>query len=83
MVMTRRKAFQTDRELDITRADNVLYLEICELGIEAELLDDSGVFSRRQARILELSVDIKHWTPDGLTVLRFGASDYHLARSED
>ena len=50
--MTRRKAFETDWELDIARADDVLDLEIRELGVEAELLDDTCVFTRRQSRIL-------------------------------
>lgn len=50
--MTRRKAFKTNWELDIARADNVLDLEIRELGVKAELLDDSCVFARRQARVL-------------------------------
>ena len=54
--MTRCKAFETNRELDIARADNVLDLEIRELGVEAELLDDSCVFTRRQARVLERGV---------------------------
>ena len=54
--MTRRKTLQTDRELDIARADNVLDLEVRELGVEAKLLDDSCVFTRRQARVLERAV---------------------------
>lgn len=58
MVMTRRKAFKTNWELDIARADNILDLEIRELSIKAELLDDSGVFARRQARILERGVSM-------------------------
>ena len=51
--MTRCKAFKTDWELDVARADDVLDLEISELGIEAELLNDSCVFARRQARVLK------------------------------
>ena len=56
VVMTRRKAFKTDGELDIARAHNVLNLEISKLGIEAKLLDDPCVFTRRQARVLERGV---------------------------
>lgn len=52
MVMTRSKAFKTDWELDVARADNVLDLEIRKLGIKAELLDDTCVLARRQARVL-------------------------------
>ena len=52
VVMTRRKAFKTDWELDIARADNVLDLEIRELSVEAKLLNDTCVFPRGQARIL-------------------------------
>ena len=51
--MTRRKTFKADRELDIARADDVLNLEIRELGVKAKLLDDSCVFTRRQSRVLE------------------------------
>ena len=52
VVMTRRKAFETNWELDIAGADNVLDLEIRELSVEAKLLDDTCVFTRRQSRIL-------------------------------
>ena len=52
VVVTRRKAFETNWELDIARADNVLDLEIRELSVEAKLLNDTCVFTRRQARIL-------------------------------
>ena len=51
--MTRRKAFKTNWELDVARADDVLDLEISELSVEAEFLNDSCVFARRQARVLE------------------------------
>ena len=52
-VMPAGQAFETDRELDIARADDVLNLEVKELGIEAELLDDPGVFHRSQATTIE------------------------------
>ena len=53
VVMARRKTFETDREFDIARADDVLDLEVRELGIKAELLNNSCVLARRQARVLE------------------------------
>lgn len=59
VVMPRRKAFKTDWELDIARADDILDLEIRELSVKAEFLNDSCVFARRQARVLGRSVS-KH-----------------------
>src|SRR5262249_40166655 len=67
VVMLARQAFEADRELDVARADNVLDLKVRKLGVEAELLDDAGVFARRELRV----------------VLRLGTSDDHLARRED
>lgn len=67
VVVTRSKTFETDRELDITGADNVLDLEIRKLCVEAELLDDTGIFARGQLGI----------------VLRLGASNNHLAGCKD
>ena len=52
VVVTGRKTFETNWKLDIARADNVLDLEIRELSVEAKLLNDTCVFTRRQARIL-------------------------------
>ena len=43
IVMTRCKTFQADRELDITRADDVLDLKVRELCVEAELLDYASI----------------------------------------
>jgi len=37
------QTLQPDRELDVARSDDVLNLELGELGVEAELLDDSSV----------------------------------------
>lgn len=56
VVMTRRKAFETDWELDIARADDILDLEIRELSVEAELLNDSCIFARCQARVLKKGI---------------------------
>lgn len=65
--MAEGQSFQTDGELDITRSDNVLDLELLKLGVESEFLDDSCVLSRRQSRI----------------VLRLRTSDDHLSRGKD
>ena len=46
VVMTAGKTFETDRKLDIAGADDVLDLEIRELGVEAKLLDDTSIFAR-------------------------------------
>lgn len=61
------KTFKSDGELDIARPDNVLNLELSKLSIEAELLDNTGVFARGEAGV----------------VLRFGAGNDHLARRKD
>jgi hypothetical protein len=66
-VMACGKTFQADRELDVAGADNVLDLEVGELGIEAELLDDTSVLAGSQLRV----------------VFGLGTSDDHLARGED
>ena len=67
VVMLGGKAFQADRELDVAGADNVLDLEVGELGIEAELLDDTGIFAGRKLRI----------------IFRLCTGNHHLARGED
>ena len=67
VVVTRGQSLQTDRELDIARADDILNLEIGELGIEAELLDDTGVLARGKLRV----------------IFRLGTGHDHLARGED
>jgi len=46
VMMARSKTFKTDWKLDIARADDVLDLEVGELGIESELLNDSRILSR-------------------------------------
>lgn len=45
IVMAGRKTFQTNGELDVAGADNVLDLEVGELCIEPELLDDASILS--------------------------------------
>jgi len=67
VVMLGRKTLQADGELDVARTDNVLDLEVGELGVEAELLDDARVLARGKLRI----------------ILRLGARDNHLAAGED
>lgn len=51
--MTRGKALQPDRKLDVAASDDVLDLEVRELGIETKLLDDTGVPASSQFAILE------------------------------
>lgn len=67
IVVATGQALQTDGELDVARTDNVLDLEIRELGVETKLLDDTRVLPGRQLGV----------------VLRLGTSDDHLSRSEN
>lgn len=67
VVVARGETLQTNGELDIARTDDVLDLEVGELGVETELLDDTGVLARSKLRV----------------VLRLGTSHDHLAGSED
>lgn len=67
IVMAAGQPLEADGELDVARPDDVLDLEVGELGVEAELLDDAGVFARRQLGV----------------IFGFGAGDDHLARRED
>jgi hypothetical protein len=67
IVMARCQTFETNGELDVARADNVLDLEIGELGIEAEFLDDSRILAGCKLGI----------------IFRLCASDNHLARGKD
>jgi len=66
-MVARSQTLQANGELDIARTDYVLDLKVRELRVEAELLDDAGVLAAG-----ELAV-----------VLGLGASDDHLAGSED
>ena len=63
IVVLGRQTLETDRELDVARADNVLDLEVGELGIESQLLDDACVLARGKLAV----------------VLRLGAGNDHLA----
>ena len=67
MVVTRGQTLQTDGELDITGANDVLNLEIRELGVETKFLNDARVLAGSQLGV----------------ILRLGTSDDHLARGED
>lgn len=67
MVVTRGQTLQTDGELDIAGADDVLDLEVRELGVETKLLDDTRVLAGCQLGV----------------ILRLGTSDDHLAGGED
>ena len=62
-----RQTLETDGELDVTRADDVLDLELGELGVEAKLLDNTRILARRQTRV----------------IFGLGTRDDHLARRED
>lgn len=62
-----RKSLQTNGELNVTGAHDVLNLELGELGVEAKLLDDTRILARRQPRV----------------VFRLRTRDDHLARRED
>ena len=52
VMMLGRKTLQTDGELDVTRANDVLNLEVGELGTEAEFLDDPSILARSELRII-------------------------------
>lgn len=66
-VMATGKALKTDGELDVARADNVLDLEVGELGVETKLLDDARILARGKLGV----------------ILGLCTSDDHLAGSED
>jgi hypothetical protein len=67
IVVATSQTLQTNGELDVTRADDVLDLEIRELGVETKLLDNPCVLPRRQLRV----------------IFRFGTGDDHLSRREN
>ena len=52
IVMARSKTFQTNGELDVAGANDVLDLEVRELGVETELLDDASILSRCKLGII-------------------------------
>lgn len=66
-MVTRGQTLQSDGELNVARADDVLNLEVRELGIEAKFLDDARVLAGRQLRV----------------IFRLGTGDDHLARRKD
>lgn len=65
--MARCKTLQTDRELYIARSNDVLDLEVRELGVEAKLLNDTSILAGSELGI----------------ILGLRASNNHLAGSED
>jgi hypothetical protein len=65
--VARSQTFETNGEFDIAGAHDVLDLEIRKLGVEAQLLDDSGILAGSELR----------------NILRLGAGHDHLARGED
>ena len=62
-----RETLETNRELHVTATDDVLDLELRELGVEAKLLDDPRVLARRKPRV----------------ILALRTGDDHLAGGED
>lgn len=62
-----RKSLQSNGELDVTTANNVLDFELGKLGVETKFLDDAGVLARCQPRV----------------VFRLRARDDHLSRRKD
>ena len=67
VVMLGGQTLEANRELDVARADDVLDLEIGELGIEAKLLNDARILARRKLRV----------------ILGFRTSNNHLSTCED
>lgn len=67
VVVTRGQSLQTDGELDVAGADDILDLEIGKLGVETKLLDNTRILARGQLGI----------------ILGLGTSDDHLAGGED
>jgi len=65
--MTKSQTLQPNREFDIATPHDILNFELCKLGVKAQFLDDSGVFTRRKSRI----------------VFGFRTGDDHFARGED
>jgi len=66
-VMARCQTLETNRKLDVARANNVLDLEVGEFGVETELLNDTSILARRKLRI----------------VFRLCTSDDHFATCKD
>lgn len=51
-MMARSKTLQSDRELDVTAADDVLDLEVLERSVETELLNNTRILATRKAGII-------------------------------
>ena len=67
IVMARSQTFETNWELDVAGANDVLDLEVGKLCVETELLDNTSIFARGKLRI----------------ILRLCTRDDHLARGKD
>ena len=65
--MATGKTFQANGELDVAGANDILDLEVGELGIETKLLNDTSVLARGKTTI----------------ILGLGTSDDHLSASKD
>ncbi len=48
LAMGEHQTFETNRELDVARADHILDLKVLEFGWEPELLNDAGILSGSQ-----------------------------------
>jgi hypothetical protein len=50
--MTKCQTLESNRELYITTAHDILNLELCKLRVEPELLDNARVFARGEAGVV-------------------------------
>jgi hypothetical protein len=65
-VMVASKTFKSNGKANVTRANDVLDLEVGELGVETKLLDDTSILAACKFAV----------------IFRFGSSNYHLSGSE-
>ena len=79
VVMLRGETFEADRELHVAGSDDVLDLEVGELGVEAKLLDDPSILARSKLGI-GLGLGTSH---DHLTAGKDQSRCLGLANSHD
>lgn len=65
--MRKSKTFKSNRELDVTTADDILNLELGKLCLKAKLLNDTSILASSKPR----------------EFLTLGTSDDHLATGKD
>ena len=76
--MARCQTLETNRKLDVARADNVLDLEIRKLGVEPELLDDARILARGKfAVVFALCARHHHFARGENEGRGFGLADAH------